>query len=115
MQVWIFSLESLLSRLCLYTKILIKICIKSNIYAFNFYRDGRAEECYCVPVGQCPTQSIMASNSGFQDYSALVDPRTLPSEIDSILEAEQIGKSYVYCTIGVQSAIMQLSPLRKCL
>ena len=24
--------------------------------------------------------------SGFQDYSALVDPRTLPSEIDSILE-----------------------------
>ena len=27
--------------------------------------------------------------SGFQDYSALVDPRTLPSEIDSILEAEK--------------------------
>ena len=29
------------------------------------------------------------STSGFQDYSALVDPRTLPSEIDSILEAEK--------------------------
>ena len=29
------------------------------------------------------------SSSGFQDYSALVDPRTLPSEIDSILKAEK--------------------------
>ena len=27
--------------------------------------------------------------SGFQDYSALVDPRTLPSGIDSVLEHEE--------------------------
>ena len=47
-------------------------------------RTGRADECYCVPVAQCPRQSVMSS-SGFQDYSALVDPRNLPSEIDSIL------------------------------
>jgi len=53
------------------------------------HRTGRAEECYCVPVNQCPTSSVMPT-SGFQDYSALVDPRTLPSSgIDSILDNEE--------------------------
>ena len=52
------------------------------------HRTGRADECYCVPVNQCPTSSVMPT-SGFQDYSALVDPRTLPSGIDSILEHEE--------------------------
>jgi hypothetical protein len=31
------------------------------------HRTGRAEECYCVPVAQCPRPSVM-STSGFQDY-----------------------------------------------
>lgn len=67
------------------------------------HRTGRADECYCVPAAQCPTQSVMTSfgtpsthsnngpigNVGFQDYSALVNPRTLPSGIDSILEHEE--------------------------
>ena len=54
------------------------------------HRTGRAEECVCVPAAQCPHQSVMASLSGFQDYSSLVDPRTLPSDIDSILQAEHL-------------------------
>ena len=31
------------------------------------HRTGRADECYCVPVAQCPRESVM-STSGFQDY-----------------------------------------------
>ena len=59
-----------------------------NFFSNRHPRDHnihRNDECYCVPLAQCPTQSVMPT-SGFQDYSALVDPRTLPSEIDSILE-----------------------------
>jgi hypothetical protein len=52
------------------------------------HRTGRADECYCVPVAQCPRESVM-STSGFQDYSALVDPRNLPSEIDSIVSPSE--------------------------
>ena len=54
------------------------------------HRTGRKDECYCVPAAQCPSQSIMSASSGFQDYSALVNPRTLPSGIDSILENEEV-------------------------
>ena len=45
-------------------------------------RQGRRhDECYCVPVSQCPSDSIMNKNGAkFQDYSKLIDPRILPNK-----------------------------------
>ena len=53
-------------------------------------RQGRLEECICMPAGQCPTHSVMPFGGGhglqqnaplrqdvtpLQDYSGLIDPR----------------------------------------
>lgn len=40
------------------------------------HRQGRKDECYCVPTSQCPSSSVMSG--GAQDYSFLIDPRTRP-------------------------------------
>ena len=37
-------------------------------------RSGRLEECYCVPVAQCPADKIMG-NTPQKDYSKLINPR----------------------------------------
>ena len=37
-------------------------------------RSGRLEECYCVPVTQCPADKIMG-NIPQKDYSKLINPR----------------------------------------
>ena len=36
-------------------------------------RDSRLEDCYCVPVSQCPTKKIVGGT--VKDYSSLINPR----------------------------------------
>eukprot|EP00094_Tigriopus_californicus_P009692 TCALIF_09343-PA protein Name:"Similar to Sb Serine proteinase stubble (Drosophila melanogaster)" AED:0.05 eAED:0.05 QI:0/0.8/0.81/1/0.9/0.81/11/167/1357 len=43
------------------------------------HRQGRKDECLCVPVAECPTHSIVNS---FIDYSQLIDPRTKKTIIE---------------------------------
>merc|ERR1712072_750218 len=42
-------------------------------------REGRLDECYCVPVAQCPANKILGSS--FKDYSNLINPRVKNSDI----------------------------------
>ena len=80
-------------------------------------REGRLEECYCVPVAQCPASQVIANfgqlvgslgqatpgNSGqvsvvtgqvvgtpVKDYSALINPRVKNSELN-ITAAEELA------------------------
>merc|ERR1712168_595119 len=41
--------------------------------------EGRLDECYCVPVAQCPANKILGSS--FKDYSNLINPRVKNSDI----------------------------------
>ena len=52
-------------------------------------RQGRRDECYCVPAAKCPADSIMnRGGSSFQDYSQLIDPRIKPN-VDIIAAEEE--------------------------
>merc|ERR1711913_141677 len=42
-------------------------------------REGRLDECYCVPVAQCPANKILGNS--FKDYSNLINPRVKNSNI----------------------------------
>merc|ERR1712061_13541 len=42
-------------------------------------REGRLDECYCVPVAQCPSNNIVGGV--FKDYSALINPRIKASDV----------------------------------
>jgi len=42
-------------------------------------REGRLDECYCVPVAQCPTDKILGNS--YKDYSNLINPRVKSSDI----------------------------------
>ena len=42
-------------------------------------REGRLDECYCVPVAQCPAHKILGNS--FKDYSNLINPRVKNSNI----------------------------------
>ena len=44
-------------------------------------RSGRLDECYCVPVAQCPADKIL-SNAPVKDYSSLINPRVKNPDID---------------------------------
>ena len=52
-------------------------------------REGRLEECYCVPVAQCPIGQVIgnANNpvikvNAVKDYSALINPRVKNTEVN---------------------------------
>merc|ERR1719350_323187 len=53
-------------------------------------REGRLDECYCVPVAQCPSNNIVGGV--FKDYSALINPRVKASDVG--IEAHK-GRSNV--------------------
>jgi len=42
-------------------------------------REGRLDECYCVPVSQCPASKVLGNS--FKDYSNLINPRVKNSDI----------------------------------
>ena len=44
-------------------------------------RSGRRDECYCVPVAQCPADKILGSTPN-KDYSSLINPRVKNPNID---------------------------------
>ena len=44
-------------------------------------RSGRLDECYCVPVAQCPADKILG-NAPVKDYSSLINPRVKNPDID---------------------------------
>merc|ERR1711892_1111017 len=52
-------------------------------------REGRVDECYCVPVGQCPADKILGNSyldyskpkTEIKDYSNLINPRVKNSDI----------------------------------
>ena len=52
-------------------------------------REGRVDECYCVPVGQCPADKILGNSyldyskpkTEIKDYSTLINPRVKNSDI----------------------------------
>ena len=44
-------------------------------------RSGRLDECYCVPVAQCPADKILG-NTPVKDYSSLINPRVKNPDID---------------------------------
>jgi len=60
-------------------------------------REGRLDECYCVPVGQCPANKILGNS--FKDYSNLINPRVKNPNIAitapdgrTLLEAEDLDE-----------------------
>merc|ERR1719239_798197 len=53
-------------------------------------REGRLDECYCVPVAQCPSNNIVGGV--FKDYSALINPRVKNPDVG--IEAHK-GRSNV--------------------
>ena len=46
-------------------------------------RSGRQDECYCVPVAQCPADKILG-NTPTKDYSSLINPRVKNPNIDIV-------------------------------
>ena len=46
-------------------------------------RSGRQDECFCVPVAQCPADKILG-NTPTKDYSSLINPRVKNPDIDII-------------------------------
>ena len=67
-------------------------------------RTGRLDECYCVPVGQCPANQILG-NSPQKDYSKLINPRVKDKFISpagrSSLEQEEEGSGLETTTAEV--------------
>ena len=59
-------------------------------------RAGRLEECYCVPVAQCPAHKIMG-NIPQKDYSALINPRVknkyIPAGRSALQDQSQLEAS----------------------
>merc|ERR1711902_422634 len=43
---------------------------------------GRLDECYCVPVAQCPSDKIIGKITKQKDYSSLINPRVKNPNID---------------------------------
>ena len=60
---------------------LYQTSFKSEVEVSRPVRSGRLEECYCVPVAQCPADKIMA-NKPNKDYSSLINPRVKNPQID---------------------------------
>ena len=53
-------------------------------------RSGRLDECFCVPVSQCPADKILG-NTPNKDYSALINPRVKNPNIDITAPAGRSG------------------------
>jgi len=51
-------------------------------------REGRRDECFCVPVGQCPAANVVGAT---KDYSALINPRVKTSDIGITAPAGRSG------------------------
>ena len=63
----------------------------SHHHKTSGHRTGRKDECYCVPEAQCPSFSVVGSNGkplSQKDYSGLINPRILPSDIMAVEEIE---------------------------
>jgi hypothetical protein len=64
-------------------------------------REGRLEECYCVPVAQCPVGQVIGGGAGAtsttlkesppKDYSALINPRVKNTELNITAAEEQLS------------------------
>ena len=53
-------------------------------------RSGRLDECFCVPVSQCPADKILG-NTPNKDYSKLINPRVKNPNIDITAPAGRSG------------------------
>ena len=53
-------------------------------------RSGRLDECFCVPVSQCPADKILG-NTPTKDYSKLINPRVKNPNIDITAPAGRSG------------------------
>merc|ERR1711970_624246 len=75
------SYDSLTSKLDTVSSFQTSFSTKASDYSEKArpVREGRLDECYCVPVAQCPANKILGNS--FKDYSNLINPRVKNSNI----------------------------------